>query len=173
MAENNFQAALRTLAEAGVDFIVVGGLAAVLNGAPVNTFDLDIVPSRDESNIEKLLRVLSAIDAVYRMQPERRLRPDASHLKSSGHHNLITAFGALDVLGTIGHGLGYEELLPHTVEMGVGEGIRVRILDLPTIIALKEELGGEKDRAVLPVLRRTLEVRRANESRGCQGTLNR
>jgi hypothetical protein len=173
MAENNFQGTLRSLAEADVDFIVVGGLAAVLNGAPVNTFDVDIVPSRDEANIKKLLRVLAAIDAIYRMQPERRLSPDAGHLKSSGHHNLITAFGPLDVLGTIGHALAYEELLPHTIEMSVGQGLRVRILDLPTIIALKEELGGEKDRAVLPVLRRTLEAKRANESQGCQGTLNR
>jgi hypothetical protein len=44
--------------------------------------------------------------------------------------------------------------------MDVGEGILVRVLDLETLIAIKEELGGEKDRAVLPVLRRTLEEKR-------------
>jgi len=41
--------------------------------------------------------------------------------------------------------------------MDVGEGVLVKVLDLETLIAIKEELGGEKDRAVLPVLRRTLE----------------
>ena len=44
--------------------------------------------------------------------------------------------------------------------MEIGGGIRVRVLDLETLIAIKEELGGEKDRAVLPVLRRTLAEKR-------------
>lgn len=157
MPGTDFLAALRALREGGVEFAVVGGLAAVLNGAPVNTFDLDIVPARDEANVAKLLQVLETIDGIYRMQPARRLKPNASHLSSTGHHNLITTCGPLDVLGTIGRGLGYEELLPHTIEMETGGGVRVRVLNLSMIVALKEELGGEKDLAVLPILRRTLE----------------
>jgi hypothetical protein len=160
MPESDFQRALRALHEGGVEFVIVGGLAAVLNGAPVDTLDLDIVPARDEENLSRLLRVLDAIDAIYRIQPSRRLKPDASHLRSSGHQNLVTTCGYLDVLGTIGRGLGYQELLPHTIEMEIGEGVRVRVLDLATIIALKEELAGEKDLAVLPTLRRTLEQKR-------------
>jgi len=100
------------------------------------------------------------VDAVYRMQPERRLRPNASHLSSPGHKNLITRYGPLDVLGTIGKGLGFEDLAQESSEMEIGGGVRVRVLGLEKIIALKEELGGEKDRAVLPVLRRTLEQKR-------------
>jgi hypothetical protein len=157
MPDSSFLTALRALHEGGVKFVIVGGLAAVLNGAPVNTLDLDIVPARDEANVARLLRVLDALDAIYRMQPDRRLKPDASHLSSPGHHNLITNCGPLDVLGTIGGGLGYEDLLPHTVEMETGGGVRVRVLNLATIVALKEELLGEKDLAVLPILRRTLE----------------
>jgi hypothetical protein len=61
------------------------------------------------------------------------------------------------VLGTIGRGLSYEDLVPHTVEMDIGGGVRVRVLSLAKIVALKEELAGEKDLAVLPILRRTLE----------------
>jgi hypothetical protein len=131
MPGSDLLAALRALAEGGVKFAVVGGLAAVLNGAPVNTFDLDIVPARDGGNVARLLSVLEAIDAS----------------------------SPLDIVGKTGHGLGYEELLPHTVEMEAGAGVRVRVLDLATIIALKEELGGEKDLAVLPILRRTLELK--------------
>jgi hypothetical protein len=157
MPDSDFLAALRALCEGGVEFAVVGGLAAVLNGAPVNTFDLDIVPARDEANVARLLRVLDSLNGIYRMQPERRLKPDASHLSSPGHHNLITNCGPLDVLGTIGRGLGYEDLLPHTTEMEIGGGVRVRVLNLSMIVALKEELAGEKDLAVLPILRRTLE----------------
>jgi hypothetical protein len=160
MPNSDFLAALRALDEGGVKFAVVGGLAAVLNGAPVGMLGLDIVPARDEENVTKLLRVLDSIDAIYRMQPGRRLKPDASHLSSPGHHNLITSCGPLDVLGTIGRGLGYEDLLAHTIEMEIGGGVRVRVLNLATIVALKEELGGEKDLAALPILRRTLEQKR-------------
>jgi hypothetical protein len=101
--------------------------------------------------------VLETLDAVYRIQPERRLKPTADHLRSPGHHNLITACGPLDVLGTIGEELGYEDLLPHTVELQLGKGVRVRVLSLKKILELKERLPNEKDLAVLPVLRRTLE----------------
>jgi hypothetical protein len=157
MESNDFGAALNALHDGGVEFVLVGGIAAVLHGAPVNTYDVDVVPARSEDNIEKLLRVLDSIDAIYRIQPSRRLKPGVSHLSSAGHHNLTTRLGPLDVLGTIGRGLSYEDLLPHTVEMEIGDGVRVRVLDLATIIAVKEELGGEKDLAVLPLLRRTLE----------------
>ena len=58
---------------------------------------------------------------------------------------------------TIGRGLRYEDLLPQTVEMDLDAGVQVRVLNLATIVALKEELAAEKDLAVLPVLRRTLE----------------
>ncbi|MCU1237011.1 MAG: hypothetical protein JWP63_4978 [Candidatus Solibacter sp.] len=164
MADSDFLSALRTLREGGVEFVVVGGLAAVLNGAPINTYDLDIVPSRDEENVGRLLQVLGRIDGIYRLQPERRLRPGASHLRSPVHHNLTTTCGPLDVLGTIGRGLSYEDLMPHTTEMEISGGLLIRVLDLATIIALKEELSGEKDKAVLPILRRTLdEKQRAGE----------
>ena len=157
MLEGDFHTALRALSEGGVDFVIVGGLAAVLNGAPVHTYDVDIVPARDEENLSRLLRVLDGIDAIYRIQPSRRLKPSLSHLRSPGHQNLVTTCGHLDVLGTIGRGLTYQDLLPHTIEMEIGEGVRVRVLDLATLVALKEELAGEKDLAVLPTLRRTLE----------------
>jgi len=160
MQASRFRPVLRALREAEVDFIVVGGLAAVFNGAPVNTFDTDVVHSRDQANIARLLPVLETLDAIYRIQPDRRLRPTASHLASPGHQNLITRYGPVDFLGTIGRNLGYADLLPHSEEFDIGEGVRVRVLDLETLIAIKEELGGEKDRAVLPVLRRTLEEKK-------------
>lgn len=154
-------AALTALQEGGVEFIVVGGVAAVLNGAPIATYDVDVVYSRKAENIDALLRVLGRIDAVFRAQPERRLRPAASHLAAGGHLNLLTLYGPLDLLGTIGRSLGHEELLSHSAEFDLGEGLRVRVLDLETLIEVKEQLGGEKDVAVLPVLRRTLnEIRK-------------
>ena len=162
MQISRFRKPLIALHNGGVEFVVVGGLAAVLNGAPVNTYDVDIVHSRDEANIVRLLPVLAELDAVYRIQPERRLRPTASTLASRGHQNLITRYGPLDVLGTIGRNLSYEDLVPHSVAMEIGEGIEVRVLDLETLIAVKQELASEKDLAVLPILRRTLQERKAS-----------
>ena len=147
---------LRSLREGGVDFILVGGLAAVLNGAPVHTYDVDIVYAREPANVERLFRVLNQIDTIFRAQPERRLKPSESHLRAGGHLNLLTSYGPLDVLGGIGENLSYQELIQHSSELEVGDGIRIRVLNLETLIALKEQLGGEKDQAVLPVLRRTL-----------------
>jgi predicted nucleotidyltransferase len=156
MQESKLAATLRTLHDNGVQFILVGGVAAVLHGAPIQTYDVDLVYSREGANIERLLGVLGSLDAIFRVQPERHLRPTASHLAAGGHLNLMTRYGPLDLLGTIGRDLGYQDLFSHSTELDIGEGIRIRVLDLETLIAMKEELGGEKDVAVLPILRRTL-----------------
>jgi hypothetical protein len=131
-----------------------------LLGAPINTFDLDIVHSTDPANVSRVLAALEELDAIYRAQPDLRLRPTASHLSSPGHQLLLTRIGPLDLLGSIGNGRTYPELLTHTTELKAGPSLSVRVLDLETQIAIKEEVGGEKDRAALPILRRTLEERR-------------
>lgn len=164
MIERNFVAILRQFKVAKVEFLVVGGVAAALNGAPVDTLDVDLVHSRDFANVERLIPVLSALDAIFRLQPERRLRPAASHLAGTGHLNLLTRYGPLDLLGTIGRGLSFQDLLPHSIEMRITDEVPVNVLDLETLIALKEELAGEKDRITLPVLRRTLEETRRRKS---------
>ena len=165
MSERRLLAVLQTLAENECQFIVVGGLAAVLNGAPIHTYDIDLVYARTAENIGRLLFVLALLDAVFRMQPERRLRPAASHLSGQEHLSLLTSAGPLDLLATVGRDLTYEDLAPHSLEMNVGEGVRIKVLDLETLIALKEALGGEKDLAMLPVLRQTLkETRKKSDS---------
>jgi hypothetical protein len=158
MPETDFGATLCALCEASVDFILVGGLSAVLNGAPAQTLDVDIVHSREAANVERLTKALESLDAIFRIQPERRVRPAPSHLAGAGHLNLITKFGPLDLLGTIGRDLDYTALLPHSSEKIIAESVTIRVLDLETLIAIKEELGGEKDRAMLPLLRRTLRM---------------
>jgi hypothetical protein len=161
VASLDFIAALRVLTRYGVDFVVVGGVGAVLQAAPITTFDLDVVHSTVPVNVSRLLAALEELDAYYRLQPARRLRPNATHLASPGHQLLMTRYGPVDVLGAIGKGRRYADLLPHSIEMEVGEGVRVQVLDLETLIATKEETGREKDLAGLPLLRSALaETRR-------------
>ena len=157
MQERRLLEILRKLEERKTHFIIVGGVAAVLNGAPVQTFDIDLVYSTSPENIERLLSVLASLDAVFRIQPERRLKPTASHLSGKGHLNLLTSSGPLDLLGSVGRNLAYEDLLSHCLDMNIGEGLRVKVLDLETLISIKEELGSDKDIAVLPILRQTLQ----------------
>jgi len=71
----------------------------------------------------------------------------------------MTRFGPLDLLGSTAEGEGYDELLQQTEQIEIADGVGLRILDLPALIRIKERLGRDRDRAVLPILRRTLEER--------------
>jgi hypothetical protein len=146
---------LRRLVAAEVDFIVVGMAAGVLRGAPVTTIDLDIVHRRHPQNVSRLLEVLHDLHAIYRHDP-RRLRPEAAHLASPGHQLLTTDQGDLDCLGTVGEGEAYEDLLARAPDLELRPGLIVHVIDLPTLISLKEKAARPKDLAVLPVLRATL-----------------
>lgn len=72
----------------------------------------------------------------------------------------MTTAGPLDLLGTLKNDRGYLELLPHTEELKL-KGLKIRVLDLPTLIRIKEETGRPKDKAVLPLLRSILAERAA------------
>lgn len=151
----DFLAILQTLVAYRVDFLVVGGICAVLHGAPIATFDLDLVHSRHPDNIQRLIAALEALEAHYRTRKD--LKPDVSHLCSPGHQLLLTCFGPLDILGEIGKGHGYDELMSDSVEMEVEPETAIRLLSLEALIRIKEETARDKDNAVLAILRRTLE----------------
>lgn len=154
----DYKEVFRTLSKHAVDYVVVGGVSAALNGAPIITLDLDLVHSRASCNIPRLLTALDELDATYRDPAGRIIRPNESHLVSAGHQLLKTKFGPLDLLGTIGVNPKrvYEDLVPLSRERMIA-GIMVRILNLAALIQLKEELRQEKDLLILPVLKRTLE----------------
>ena len=143
------------LAKHEVEFIIVGGMAAVLRGTPVNTFDLDVVYERSAPNIDRLLQALDELDAIVRDDP-RRLRLNASHLQSPGHKLMETNQGPLDLLGTIEETAGFPELVADSdwIDLGVA---RARVLSLERLIQIKQRLGRPKDQAMLPLLLATLD----------------
>jgi predicted nucleotidyltransferase len=142
---------LRRLADAGVEFIVVGGAAAVLHGAPITTEDLDIVHRRSPENVSRLKTLLDELDARVRELAKRRLPPQESALLGDGHVLLSTRLGPLDCLGMLIDGRGFEELVSHS-ESIKDEGAEFLVVDLPTLIELKTKTGRAKDRLMLPVL---------------------
>lgn len=151
-------ALLGELVRGGVDFVVVGGVAAVLHGAPITTRDLDIVPDRSPANVRRLAHVLTGLDAVIRDPAGRRLRPTEELLSGPGPLLLATRLGPLDCLGTLHDDRGYAELVEHTVRLEDG-AIEVRVLDLQTLIEIKAAAGRPKDRIVVPILLALLDER--------------
>jgi len=146
---------LEGLLEAGVDFILVGGLAAVIQGAPVTTMDVDIVHSQSPENISKLLAFLKSIGAVHRRLDDELIEPKEGDLSAKGHALFTTQLGPLDVLAVIEEGRGYDDLLDHTVEIDF-RGHTLRVLDLKMMIHLKRASTDPKDMQRLPLLRETL-----------------
>jgi hypothetical protein len=148
------------LATAGVEFIVVGGLAAVAHGVPVGTLDIDIVHDRSERNVSLLASALVAIDAHYRGRPEGQiLRPQTATLAGPGHHQLLTDLGPIDVLGTVTGGKAYADLFPES-EVLVLRGRPIRFLKLEAVAELKAATGRDKDKAALPVIRATIAAKK-------------
>lgn len=140
-----------------VEFIVVGGVAAVINGAPVTTQDLDILHRRTPDNVRRLVAAVTELDATFRTD-SRGIRPNESHLSASGHALLKTKLGVLDALGTIETNTTYDDVLDDTF-ITVVDGMPIRVLKLERLIKVKEQLGRPKDLRMLIELRATLAER--------------
>jgi hypothetical protein len=139
-----------------VDFVLVGALAAVAQGAPVTTHDVDIVHARVPANLDRLMAALTSLNARYRGRSvENRLPPDRAALATAGHSLFVTDLGPLDCLGEIEGERGYDELVPLSLELEI-DGGRCRVLGLETIVAIKRASTAAKDRLMLPVLEATL-----------------
>jgi len=157
--EADIAALIRALVEAQVEFVVVGGAAGVIHGAPITTEDLDIVHRRTPDNIERLLGLLERLDAFHRYDlANRRLRPTREQLAGTGQLNLSTVLGPVDPLCELGPGQGYDQLLAHT-DVLRDEDLEIRVLTLEKLIEVKAGAGRAKDRLALPVLVATLQER--------------
>jgi hypothetical protein len=153
--EADIVALLEALNRSGVEYLVVGGAAAVLHGAGVTTYDLDIVPRRTDENADRLLSTLETLD-VHIIEPMNRgLKPRASDFLGRGQMNLSTSVGPIDVLCVLHDGRGFDELEEHTIVLK-GD-LPVRLLDLPTLIEVKSSIGRAKDRLTVPLLLALLE----------------
>ncbi|HXJ18952.1 MAG TPA: hypothetical protein VMT03_01870 [Polyangia bacterium] len=139
-----------------VSFVLVGALAAVAQGAPLMTQDVDIVHARTPDNLDRLMTGLAKLNARYRGRPpEQPLLPDRRALATTGHSLLMTDLGPLDCLGAIEGARDYDLLVPLSVEVDL-DGRVMRVLGLETIVAIKRASQHQKDRLALPVLEATL-----------------
>ncbi len=151
-----FAELLMVLDAHGVEYVLVGGVAANLHGTPLATYDIDIVHRRTPSNVARLLDALRSINAHYWEHIPRLIVPEERALLLPGHHSLQTDLGRIDVLGHIGSDRSYEDLLSDSVRIEIRPDCGVLVLSLKAIIETKRETARPKDLAALPVLEETL-----------------
>jgi len=128
---------LEELLKANINFILVGGLAAVVQGAPVTTIDVYIVYERSSDNIAKLLAFLKSIDALYRRPDDKVILPKKDDFLEMGHRLFTTCLGPIDVLAFIEEEKTFEDLIGHTLKIEF-KGHILNVLDLEILIELKE-----------------------------------
>ena len=154
-------ALVAALVDGGVDFLVVGGFAVVAHGFERATGDVDIVPSPNRQNLERLEATLHAIDARVLGagdfdQHEMPLDLTVDNLQLLGNWRLETRFGVLDLLQSVGQivdGQGqYDELNARAVRAHFA-GREVLIVGYEDLLAMKVIAGRDQDMIDIRALR--------------------
>lgn len=136
---------LQRLCDADIDFVVVGGFAAVLHGSTLVTRDLDVCTVLTAANVEKLREILRDLKPVHRQTPQRlSFLSNPSPGTPLQNLYLETDAGAVDFLTSV-TGVGdYIRVRASAVEVELF-GQRCRVMSLPDLIAAKKALGRDKD----------------------------
>ncbi len=137
--------ALDTLTDAGVRFVLIGGLAANLHGSLMITRDMDICYARDRTNLERLAEALRTLHARLRGAPENvPVLLDASTFEAGDSFTFVTDAGSLDCLGTPSGTVGFESLEQNALDAKI-HGIPIRVVALDDLIRMKRAAGRPKD----------------------------
>jgi predicted nucleotidyltransferase len=151
---------LRVLAERGVDFVVIGGYAAIAHGSAQLTRDIDICFGPEETNLQLLGEALTELDARLSGVPDDvPFVPDAANLKNVEVLTLITREGRLDVLRPPTGAPTYQALRRHAERYEV-DGVPVAVASLEDLIGMKRAAGRDKDRIALEELEVIRRLRR-------------
>lgn len=143
---------LRTLAQAHVEFILVGGVAANAHGSSRVTTDVDVVYARSAANLGRLAKALAPLKPYLRdAPPGLPFEWSAATLRAGLNFTLNTTAGPIDLFGEIVGGGGYDELLPHSAVVRAFD-CDFRLLDLPWLITVKRAAGRPKDLEVIAEL---------------------
>ncbi len=147
MSEPDFDplAALRTLLDHEVRFVLIGGFAGALRGSPVITGDLDICYARDDANLVRLADALRSLDARLRgAQPDVPFLLDALTIRAGDHFTFSTSVAPIDILGTPAGTKGFDDLDARATDEVV-DGMNVRVAAIEDLIRMKRAAGRPKD----------------------------
>lgn len=133
------------LVRAEVDFVVIGGVAVVIQASPRFTRDLDISYATDTANLERLGTLLVALNARLRsVEDDLPFAPDARTLRQARMLTLTTRDGDLDLLVDPPGSPGYPALRRHADIVDL-DGDSVRIASLEDLIEMKRAAGRPQD----------------------------
>lgn len=149
---------LQRLLENEIDFVLVGGLAATMYGVSTVTYDVDICFDFSRENVSRLLAALRDIHPRVRAQEKWVSLEELPPTQIAGLNNLYlqTDYGSLDLLGSLPEVGGFESVAAHTTEVTIFS-MPCRVLDIETLIRIKEGMGRPKDRQVVLELKLILE----------------
>jgi hypothetical protein len=148
---------LGAVSDAGVSFILVGGVAARAHGSARITQDIDICYARDPGNLERLVKALAPFKPYLRgAPPGLPFEWSTATLKAGLNFTLTTTAGSIDLLGELTGGGGFEDLAPHSITVKIF-GRETLLLGLPWLIQVKRALGRPKDLEVIAELEALLE----------------
>ena len=151
---------LKELHRLDVEFVIIGGMAAVAHGSAYLTLDLDLCYSRKKENLEKLAQALASFHPRLRgAPPDLPFHLDVAALRSGMNFTLTTNLGDLDILGEVSGLGGYPEALSFSEELEV-YSLRCKVLTLEGLIRSKKAAGRTKDLMLLPELEALLEIRK-------------
>lgn len=141
----DFEGLLRALHDGGVEFIIIGGVAATVHGSSRLTSDLDVVYSRETSNQKRLVQSLSSLLPYLRdAPPGLPFRFDADTVRAGLNFTLTTTLGPIDLLGEVAGGGKFESMLPETIAVSLF-GMDCRCASLGLLIRMKRAAGRAKD----------------------------
>lgn len=151
--ELDIEGILEALVEANVEFLLIGGVAVGFHGYVRATKDVDVVPSPDPRNLERLASVLEQLEAEVEGSEECEDSElpdplDPTALALGGNWVLRTRLGRFDVMQWIGDDALWEKLSPAAVSAKLGE-LTVRVVSYEDLVALKRQAGRPEDLADL------------------------
>jgi hypothetical protein len=148
------------LAERDVDFVVIGGIAAILHGSPRITFDLDVCFATDPANLEALGEVLVGLEARLRGAPAGLpFVPDAATLRGIEVLTLRTSAGDLDVLARPAGAPPYAKLRERADRVEIEGGVTILVASIEDLLAMKSSARRPKDLADIAELAAILRLR--------------
>jgi hypothetical protein len=152
---------IEALSDAGVDFVLIGGLAGIAHGSAYPTYDVDIMYARDRENLERLATVLRDLGATLRgAPPDLPFQLDARSLEEGGNFTFETRNGPLDILAYPAGAPPFAELKNASAEIELG-GRHVRVASLDHMIAMKDAAGRAKDQLMATEYRTLADERRS------------
>lgn len=160
MTDFDPQALFQRLAEAGVEYVVIGGWAVNAHGHRRFTGDLDICPAPDRENLARLAGLLSKLGAEqlgvgdFEVEEMPGNPKDPDSLAEGGNFRVMTELGLLDVMQWvpgIDAAHAYGTLATGAVQ-GTVFGVPVRVCSLEDLLLMKRAAGRPQDQADLEAL---------------------